>query len=244
MKRLLIFVLVLSCVQLFSQNSDKYILRANAGYSYSHKDMFDLNTGTYYPTVFGEIDKATALNLNAGRKLGKCFYYSAGLYYVASSQVSNPEVDEPDSNSPDPWKNIYSYTRTESKYNTYSPYVGIEYYKMLSERFEFTLDGFVKYDFGMISKREINYYRYDFISPFTSQTEHYKETHFQKLAVGIRPSIRFEVIKNLGLDFNFGMLQYSFKTKDSSAEGSNTKSNSFECGFGPQNWLLGIYLKL
>jgi hypothetical protein len=244
MKRILFFVFVFGCLQLFSQNSDKFILRANAGYSFSHKDMFDLNTGTYYPTVFGQIDKAFFVNLNAGRKLGKCFYYGAGMYYNTTSQVINPGVDEPDSNSPDPWKNIYSYTRTESKNNTISPYVGIEYYKMLSERFEFALDGFIKYDFGMISKREIYFYKNNIVYPFISETEHYKETHFQKLAVGIRPSIRFEVIKSLGLDFNFGMLQYSFKTKDSSAEGSNTKSSVFEYGFSPQYWLLGIYLKL
>jgi hypothetical protein len=61
---------------------------------------------------------------------------------------------------------------------------------------------------------------------------------------GLRPALRFRLVKNFGLDFTFGILQYSLKIKDSRQNDLDKKTNAFQIGFVPNNWMLGIYLKL
>ncbi len=70
------------------------------------------------------------------------------------------------------------------------------------------------------------------------------ESDQQFLAIGIYPSLRFNILKNVGMELGFGNIEYSHKTNDSRTGVNGNKTKEFKIGFKPENWLIGFYINL
>ena len=238
MRHLFYVIIVFSFIQLNAQTDRNNILSTNFNYNFNHKDYLD--DGEYLNGIFNGV-KNNDLNFNTsvGRKLKTNFYYGVGLSYKVSKQEINPDSDIPEYSG-----TVNSYWNMISKDNTISPIIFIQYFNNLSDRFCIAIELFSKYDFNNNITRNT---RYD--PDFTSYTyietsKHKTEEQKQDIHLGIRPSIKFNIIENFGMEFTFGILEYSRKIMDSRRDDIDKKTEEFELGFKPENWLIGFYLKI
>lgn len=248
MRKLILLVLLFSVITANAQKEKKYILRTDFGYSYSHKDMLDAGSGNSVNNYFGEINSTFTTSIGAGRKLKSNFYYGLGVIYNSSKYEINPDADIPDfSDSSDGYGQIMmSYTHSKSEDHVVSPFLFFQYFYDFTDWFSIAFDLYSKYDFYQNKTNSIFYipiqdngdYQY------MKYSENSTETKKQILNIGLRPSLRFKLYKNFGLNFTFGILEYSLKTKDSRQDDLEKKTKAFRIGFAPSNWMLGIYLKL
>lgn len=243
MRKIIIIFILLSFIRLNAQTDKKYILKVNLGYNSVSKDLLELDNGNWYQYYFGEIKNELKLDLNIGRKFRSSFYFGAGFQYNTSVQELNPEGEVPDT-SVNGFRYLSNFTNTVITDKTISPYISIEYFKPLTDHFTIAINAFVKYDFNKNSTKNTLYSRAVLGQPFVFTNEYFKETNLQRLGFGIRPSLRYNIFKSAGLEFTFGLLQYSNKIRDSRMEDLDQKSGTFSIGFGPENWLVGFYLKI
>jgi hypothetical protein len=245
MKKLIIIFLMLSVGLLNAQTDKNYILRTNFGYSYSHKDRLDAGNGFASSGYYGQINHDFTVDFRAGRRLKSNFYYGFGFSYNALKQEINPEEDIPDFSSSSGYIiHIENYFQGVSTSRTYSPVLFFQYYYNISDRFSVNLDAYSRYDFS-ISKSESNYYTLQYIdSTFVITNSSYLESTKQYLSFGINPSLRYSIVKNLGMEFVFGSLEYKQKLSESRMLDDERNSNEFIFGFKPENWLIGFYLEL
>jgi hypothetical protein len=244
MRKIICIILLFGIIHLNAQTEKKYLFRSGLGYKHVHYDMVDANNGGAYGTYFGQIINELALNFNASRKLNSSFYYGLGLLYNSSKQEFNPEADRPQINGSSGFGSMTQYVNTVNTDQTISPYLFIEYFNAVSDRFTIAFDIYTRYDLNTTKSKSILLTNHGLNQPFEYSSEYYKESNLGKLCGGIRPSIRYAVFKNAGLEFTYGRIEYSIKIKDSRTLNQNNKTNTFELGFGPENWLVGFYVKI
>lgn len=236
---------MLSVGVLNAQTDKNFILRTNFGYSYSHKDRLDAGNGIASSGYYGQINNDFTVDFRAGKKLKSNFYYGLGFSYNALKQEINPEEDIPDFDSSSGYTiKIENYFQGVSTSKTYSPVIFFQYYFNITDRFFVSIDAYSRYDYR-ISKSESNYNTLQYIdSTFVVTNSSYFESTKQYLSFGICPSLRFSIIKNLGIEFIFGSLEYKQKLSDSRLPDDIKNTNEFIFGFKPENWLIGFYLEL
>lgn len=244
-----------------AQSDKKFLLRADFGYHYEHDDGLDNVPSVYSSAIFGEITREINVNIDGGLKLRSNFYYGLGLSYHSGKKETNPDEDLPNSNNASSgYTTYYSYIQSVKTNNTVSPYVYFQYFKPTTDWLTFSVDVFIKYDFARI-KTTNNSYSNGIINvdslwngypdrPFGditvdgSQYTSGSDVSTQAFHLGIRPSLRFNVLKNAGITFTFGQALYSAKTKDSRASSDENKTKSFDIDISPSNWLLGVFVRL
>lgn len=244
MRKIICIILLFGFISLNAQTEKKYLFRSDVGYEHVHYDMLDANNGGAYGTYFGQVKNELTLNFNASRKLNSSFYYGAGLLYNSSKQEFNPESDRPQINGSAGFGSMTQYVNTVNTDQTISPYLFIEYFKAVTDRFIIAFDGYIRYDLNTTKSKSILLTNHGLNQPFGYSSENYKESNLSRLCIGIRPSVRYSVIKNAGLEFTYGIIEYSLKTKDSRALNQDNHTNKFALGFGPDNWLVGFYVKI
>ena len=246
MKKALFTVLLFSIVTVYAQQDKKYILRTDFGYSYSHKDMLDASTTAFGTNNFGEINNAFTTSIAAGRKLKSNFYYGLGVFYNSSKYELNPDADIPDFSGSSGYIQMHSYVHSVSMDKAISPFLFFQYFLNLTDWFSIAFDLYSKYDFYQNNTDNIFYTPNPEPGDYTyvKVNESSVETKKQILNFGIRPSLRFKLHKSFGLDFTFGIVQYSLKIKDSRQDDLDNSTTEFQLGFAPNKWMLGIYLKL
>jgi len=244
-------------------------------YQYSHEVMSDANSNSVYGSYnWGEKINDFTLIPSLGLKIKSNFFLGFGVAHNSRKREVNPDEDTPDLNSggSSGYSTSALYHHTISTDRTISPFVFIQYFHQLSERFCISLDLFTKYDFyknktesqlegfyngGIIIENGPNTIG-SFGEPFggiysrpygggnyTSLNDQTKtETKKRFLSFGLQPSLRFNVLKNAGLEFTFGLIQFKRKLEDSRFEKDDTKANEFEFGFKLENWLIGFFVKL
>ncbi len=246
MKKLYFLILLCSVLIANAQKEKKYILRTDFGYSYSHKDMLDAGSNNFGDNYFGEINSAFTTSIGAGRKLKSNFYYGLGVIYHSSKHEINPDADIPDFSGSPGYIQMQSYVHSLSTDKVISPYLFLQYFYNFTDWFSIAFDLYSKYDFYQNKTNAIFYMPFNSNGDFSyvKYSENNTETKKQILNIGLRPSLRFKLYKNFGLNFAFGILEYSLKINDSRDDELEKKTNAFKIGFSPNNWLLGIYLKL
>jgi len=243
MKQSLVIILIFSFVRLYAQTDKNYIVRTNLGYNYVHKDMIDAGFGVTNQN-FGEINQKLSLNLNAGRRFGKSFIYGLGLGYNFSKQEFNPEVDRPQISGATGFGNMTFYSNSVITSRTVGPAIFIQYFSAITDRLTIAFDGFAKYEFTTNQTKNSLFNSIVLGQPFVYSNGYFKKTNLQRLGFGILPSVRYNILKNAGLELTYGLLQYTLKINDSRMDNSNKKTKTFDAGFKPENWLIGFYLKL
>lgn len=262
MKQTLTILFVLGMMTIQAQSDKKFLIRADIGYHYKHDDGLDQvsSINSYY--YYGEITRDVNLNLNGGIKLKSNFYLGLGLNYHNGKKETNPDEDVPDVNisSSTGYATFLSYTNSTTIENTTSPYLFFQYFNNLTDWLTISADLYSMYDYTHIHSTSVSHmqtivFNDTLVSvhpgePFgdiTSDGYDYsrgKDVKKQTLHIGLRPSLRFNVLKNAGLTFTFGQIQYSTKTKDSRASDEENKTKSFNIDFSPSNWLFGFYVRL
>ncbi|PIQ28420.1 MAG: hypothetical protein COW63_14815 [Bacteroidetes bacterium CG18_big_fil_WC_8_21_14_2_50_41_14] len=254
MKQTLILFLFLCFINLNAQTEKKYLVLSDFGYNYIHKDATDL----YYSgqsSIYGEITREVTLNLSIARKFKSNFYYGIGFRYHNSKKVSNPDGDIPkNSNNTGYASYIITYQATTIDKSS-SPYLFVEYFTHLTNWLTFSIDLYSKYNFTNVvtnqKLQKVNTTLFDSISPghgdvggFLIIDHANSEKKIQSLHIGLQPSFRFAVFKNMGISFSFGQIEYNTKIKDSRRTDTDQMTKSFSMGFSPANWLLGFYIRL
>jgi len=241
--RTAIFVIsIFSYLGLSAQTNKNFLLRTNLGYNFSHVDAADAGYYDFGNSVYGEKINDFAYNISAGKKFQTNFYYGVGLLYNITKQEINPDSDIP--------MNITSaaftinYNNSVYMDNTISPFIFIQYFNNITDRFSVAFDLYSKYDFSESSLNRTSYIINVTNHNVINDGESHSEIKKEYLSFGILPSLRFTIIKNFGMDFTFGIMEYRLKTKDSRLDNPENQSKEFKIGFKPENWLIGFYLKL
>lgn len=245
MKKVLFFLFILFVTELSAQSDKNYMIRTKLGYSNNYKDMMDESDGFTPGTVSGVINRDFKFDFDMGRKLKSNFYYGLGFSYEAIKQEYNPENKIPDPNNNSGYSNnLTSYTNYVSRFRSYSPVIFIQYYYNITDRISINVDFYSRYNFTLTTS-EANSEAYQSIDTLSLiVTRNYKESKKQFICAGFSPSFRINIIKNLGMEFVFGSIEYKQKLKDSRAPGNIKYSNEFKIGFKPENWLIGFYIKI
>jgi len=246
MKKALIIVFTLVLTVTNAQNDKKFLLRTSFGYNYSHMDRMDAGAGYLSNNIFGKINKEFTVVINGSRRLKNNFYYGLGFSYLAGKQEINPDGDIPKPGTSTGYVTYFtSYSNSVTLNKIYSPIVFFQYYYDISERFSINLDAWSRYDFTS-ETFEANFFSMQIQdSIFIAEDNLYQENKKQFIAFGISPSIRVSIIKNMGLELIIGSLEFKQKLKDSRAPDDNDRYTSeFTVGFKPENWLIGIFVKI
>lgn len=241
------YVLYLICFLFLSeanaQTSKDYLLRTNFGFTFAHEDMLDAGVSNLGQEYYGILKSDLTYSLNGGRELISNFYYGLGLTYNRFKQEINPADDVPEIKGTYGFQSMSSYVNSLSVNETISPFVFVQYFTKMSDRFSVAIDVYSQFDFN---SNKTNYYHFgpDIINQTYIRTGEYKTSKKrQYINVGIQPSVRFSLFDNLGLEFSVGLLNYKQKIKDSRFD-LNKKSKMLEFGLMPENFLFGFYLKI
>jgi len=233
MKKLLFVLFIFTILaELHAQNDKKYMLRADFGYYYIHKDQIDAGGG-YHNDIFGEIDNNLNCKFSVGRKLKTNFYYGLGFSYRLARAEINPKEDIPEMDASTGHSNLTIIVNTVNTNETYSPLVFLQYFFPVTERFQFVLDLYSRFDLAL-SKSESSY--------GTFELNRYSKQQF--LSCGINPLFRVNIIRNIGMELALGTIELKHKIHDSRASQNDKNSTEFILAFTPENWLIGFYLAL
>lgn len=244
MRQIITLFFILSFIQLNAQTEKNYILSTSLGYHFTHNDPLDSETNTWGQQNYGEKNKEFNAQFSAGRKLKKNFYYGLGLSYKKSSYEINPDSDIPEINRSSGFVTITGYTNSISTDLMISPSIYIQYFTSFSERASILVDLYSRYDFNR-TKTKNTFYSPDIENyTYINSGEYKAELEKQNINFGIQPALRLDIVKNFGLEFKFGVIEYQHKTYDSRRNDIDKKTNSFRIGFKPENWLIGLYFKL
>jgi hypothetical protein len=268
MKQLILVFLVFGLTQLNAQTNKKFLLRTDFGYNYSHDDQLDINNAYSNSLVYGEINRDFEFSAGMGYRVFSGFYVGLGLSYETFKNEINPDSDTPDPIYSYPSGYIINdmyYRHSITKEKTISPFIFVQYVKNLGEKFSFAVEMYAKYEYrnsifetDLISESNTiiidpSWGGGSWGTPFgeihtngdgTYTYNYNSEMDLEYLRIGMRPSVRMDVFKNIGFSFSFRLLEYQKKTKDSRSDQIDKKSKNFNAGFKPENWLLGIYMEL
>ena len=208
--------------------------------------MLDAKPDNFGQNYFGEINNAFSTSIGAGRKLKSNFYYGLGVFYNSSKHEINPDADIPDFSASSGYVQMTSYVHSVSTDKAISPFLFFQYFYDFTDWFSIAFDLYSRYDFYQNKTNRIYYTPNPEPGDYTyiKINENSTETKKQILNFGLRPSLRFKLYKNFGLDFTFGIMEYSLKIKDSRQDDLKKKTKAFRMGFAPNDWMLGVYLKL
>lgn len=232
-------IITLSFLQLYAQTEKNYLLRTNFNYFYNHKDELDAGNGIIpQEGVYGVKTNNLSFAITSARKFKTNFYYGLGFSYNLAKEEINPNSDVSAASGSGYTSNIIiQNTITNSR--TYSPLVFIQYYNNLSDRFSVAIELYSKYDFSNFKTIST---LTNFLPGYNNISEKYHKKQY--LNIGLHPSIRFDIMKNMGTELTFGLFEYKHKFKDSRMLDDSKKTSSFQIGFKPENWLLGFFLRL
>lgn len=150
-----------------------YLLRTNFGFSFAHEDMLDAGASNLGQDYYGIFKSDLTYSLNGGRKLASNFYYGLGLNYNRLKQEINPADDIPENKGSYGFQSMRSYVNSLSVNETISPFVFVQYFTNMSDRFSVAIDVYSQYDF---STNKTNYYHFspDIINQTYERTGEYK----------------------------------------------------------------------
>jgi hypothetical protein len=232
---------------LHAQSPKNYLARATFGYHYSHQDASDaINpySGSHY---YGQKNSGLTLTLDAGRKLKSHYYYGLAFSFANNREEINPEGDVPSSTSGSSGYISTTYSGNyHSNSNVFSPSLYFQYYTFVLDRVCLSLDAYTRFD---IDRTKVTTHsRGTFIiindSLVTNENESKKVSEKQFINLGISPSFRFRLAKNLGLEWRIGTLEFRQKLLDSLSGTVPAKSHEFNIGLKPENWQMGFWIEL
>ena len=242
MKQLLTLILVCSAIFLQAQNEKNFIVITDLAYDFDYNDKSD-----YISDIrFGENIHKLKYNLAVAKKKNNNFYYGLGCSFDYSSQELNPKKDMPEldidsSTGYIEWyTTIINYTITNSKI---SPYFFVQYYSNISNKLVFATDFYAGYSYNLHKTKAIpftiddgKYYPNESSETITKQHQHH-------VFLGVQPSLRYSLKDNIGISLKFGNMGFNQKVSESTLDLDN-KSKSFDFGFRPKDWQLGVFFML
>jgi len=232
-------IITLSFLQPYAQTEKNYLLRTNFNYFYKHKDKIDAGNGIIpQDGIYGVKTSNLSFAITSARKFKTCFYYGLGFSYNQAKEEINPNSDMSAASGSGYSSNIII-QNTISGSRTYSPLIFIQYDNNLSDRFSVAIELYSKYDFSNF--KTINTLT-NFLPGYNNISEKFQKKQY--LNIGLHPSIRFDIMKNLGTELTLELFEYTHKFKDSRMPDDSKKTSSFQIGFKPENWLLGFYLRI
>lgn len=248
------FVLITLVLPIHAQTDKLNIVKTNLNLSFNTNDLIDAQQNDYEQIIS---DKTINFKYSIflGRKFKSNFYYGFGILNEFMKYEINPDVESHETPTSTGYSNYSSsYLNAIIKSTTYSPALYVQYFTSITERFHIAFDIISSYDFYK-SSSEAKYktlstteFPYGGVNGFFAprQSDNKSELKKQFINIGMNPSIRFDIIKNFGMDLTFGSVQYRLKTKDSRLEDYeiDKKTQAFHINFTPKNWLLGFYYKL
>lgn len=229
MKRILLLYLVIFFYgSLNAQDSLRYQLRIDFGYSNSHADHYDV------PSVYGLRSQGadhTALqsNLNFGFQTKSGFVWGLGTminrdtYYFDGISESSPGVNV----------DLMSLDEIHTKI---APYIFSRCIKNIMPKFKFHTDIHAGYIYEKLS-----YQFYD--EPQYHSAYEYEDEQFdakQYLFVALIPSFSVALSQHIGFYLALGRIEYHHKISDSRTEVLINPSKSFYLSLKPQFWNIGI----
>ena len=235
---------------LFSQETKEsnFFLRSSANYFYQHKDRNEfLDDYDPYNYMYGTISSNFEFGINSAWKSKSGIYYGLGALYNYSQEIINPESDLPDLNNSGGsvvHPTINSHT---NKNNGISPLLFVGYNKSILGRLSFSIEFYGKYDFINL-KQITDTYSPKVISYFPTKWKYEKSSSevdykIEYIDLGLIPSVRYNFIKTVGLEFSFGKIHYLKKMKDTRMYETNNKSSEIIASFKPIDWRLSFYLQ-
>jgi hypothetical protein len=78
---------------------------------------------------------------------------------------------------------------------------------------------------------------------FVISEEFLESTGKEYFCFGLQPVVKLDIYKNFGMELRLKLIEYTQKTYDSFIN-REMKTNNFEVGFKPENWMIGFYLRL
>lgn len=267
MKNFLIFICLLPFYSLNAQDSAKFCFSAGVGYDFQKSD--DVPSSTYYSN--DSWDKTQSLNfrLSASRKFTSRF--SAGVGFLCITALSENFENKTQSSASTGYTGLINSFAAEMKEKTYRPQLFLRYDYPVSERITFSADFYTGFDFhysnyyssinqGLYVLPRGYFYGsnfdsiYDniFIKDTTSllfntqitDAQNNSKQDTRSIRLGIKPSLRFELFKNAGIEFSFGVMEFRKKLFDSRLPDKTKLSHGFRSSFGPESWLIGFYMAI
>jgi hypothetical protein len=232
-------IITLSFLQLYAQTEKNYLLRTNFNYFYNHKDNLDAGNGMIpQEGVYGVKTNNLSFAITSARKFKTSFYYGLGFSYNLAKEEINPNSDVSAALVSGYSSNIII-QKTITCSQTYSPLIFIQYDNSLSDRFSVAIELYSKYDFSNFKTSST---LTNGLSGYNNISEKFQKKQY--VNIGLHPSVRFDIMKNMGTELTLGLFEYSHKFKDSRMFDDSKKTSSFQIGFKPENWLLGFYLRI
>jgi hypothetical protein len=267
MKYFLILICLLPFFSVTAQDSARFCFSAGAGYDFQRSD--DVPSSAYYTN--DSWDKTQNLNfrLSASRKL-TC-YFSAGVSFLYNIALSENFEKKTPLNASTGYTGLITSFAAEMKEKTYSPQLFLRYDYPVSERITLSADFYTGFDFhyskytssfnqGLYILPRGYYYgsNFDsiygnifiqdttrlFFNPQITDAQNNSKQDTRSIRLGIKPSLRFGLFKNAGIEFSFGVMEFRKKLFDSRMPDKTKLSHGFRSSFGPETWLIGFYMAI
>jgi hypothetical protein len=148
-----------------------------------------------------------------GYKLAKGWYAGAGFRYGYFS-ITKPE--------------LYI-----SRYNTHSPMVFTEKVVQLTQRLSLTGLLYLRYDFHNITVSSLWDHGIPSVKPYPVNNNIYLQQ--EDLNITFRPSVRFHITPGSGINFSFGVIDFTREIK-------KMPDSVFTTRFGTGSWMAGYFV--
>ncbi len=244
MRYIYFLIFVFSTIGLNAQTNKNYIVRTNFGYHYNHNDLLDSKRDNFNQVNFGEIMHELNFTVSGGKSFKENFYYGLGLSSNYTKHEINPDSDRPEIPDNSGMVSMTSYYNSISIDNSLSPMIFIQYFYNITERFSIAIELNSKYDFNKNITKSLHYNPDISNYSYVKGNEYKTEVKKQYLNIGVQPSLRLDISKNVGLEFIIGSIMYNQKIKDTRYNNADKKTKEFDINFKPENWLIGFYLKI
>jgi hypothetical protein len=215
---------------IYAQNDRNYILRMNLGGHISHRDFLVSQNNflnTYRVDLFGETLNNWNFNFSGGKSFKSNYYFGLGFFFDLSKKEFKTGSNVPNIN----------YSVLTNK--VIGPLIFFQYFTQISDRFTIAIELNSKYYFNQENGKTKTLYPGIPRNSFQRETEIIK----QNISFGLLPSLRYNIVKNFGLELTFGLFAYKQKLNVNPDIDPEIKTKGFVMDFKPDKWLIGVYQK-